>query len=103
MEIVRHQFDSICRKVLRDEIRKLYGPFAAQDKGIFAIENEERVPIHFKMTLTIKEAAEYSNVGINKIDALLKQSNCPFVLNVGIRKLVKHREFEEHIRREISI
>ena len=38
---------------------------------------EERVPIYRKMALTIREAAEYSNIGINKIDAMLKQPNCP--------------------------
>ena len=38
---------------------KLYGLFTGQSKGTFAMENEERVPIHLKMTLTIKEAAEY--------------------------------------------
>ena len=51
--------------------------------------------INHKLLLTIKEAAEYSNIGINKIDALLKQPNCPFVLYVGTRKLVKRKEFEE--------
>lgn len=56
-----------------------------------------------KLTLTIKEAAEYSNIGINKIDTLLKQPNFPFVLFVGTRKLVKRREFEEYIRRELTI
>lgn len=66
-------------------------------------KNEVRVPIHLKLTLTIKEAAEYSNIGINKIDTMLKQPNCPFVLFVGTRKLVKHREFEEYIRRELII
>lgn len=55
------------------------------------------------MTLTIKEAAEYSNIGINKIDSMLRQPNCPFVLYVGTRKLVKRREFEDYIRREITI
>ena len=35
------------------------------------------VPIYHKLTLTIKEAAEYSNIGINKIESLLKQPNCP--------------------------
>ena len=29
----------------------------------------ERVPIHLKLALTSKEAAEYSNIGINKIDS----------------------------------
>lgn len=62
-----------------------------------------RLWIHLKMTLTIKEAAEYSNIGINKIDTMLKQPNCPFVLFVGTRKLVKRREFEEYIRREVVI
>ncbi len=37
------------------------------------------VPIHLKMTLTTKEAAEYSNIGINKIDSMLRSPNCPFV------------------------
>lgn len=66
-------------------------------------ETEVRVPIHLKMALTIREAAEYSNIGINKIDAMLKQPNCPFVLYVGTRKLVKRREFEEYIHRELII
>lgn len=63
----------------------------------------ERVPIYHKMTLTIKEAAEYSNIGINKIESLLKQPNCPFVLFVGTRKLVKRQEFEEYIRGKLVI
>ena len=63
----------------------------------------ERVPIHCKMTLTIREAAEYSNIGINKIDTLLKQPHCPFVLFVGSRKRVKRQEFEEFIRGKLVI
>ena len=66
-------------------------------------ETEVRVPIHLKITLTIREAAEYSNIGINMIDSMLKQPNCPFVLYVGTRKLVKRKEFEEYIRRELII
>lgn len=66
-------------------------------------EAEVKVPIHLKITLTIREAAEYSNIGINKIDFMLKQPNCPFVLYVGTRKLVKRREFEEYIHRELII
>ena len=62
-----------------------------------------RVPIHCKMTLTIREAAEYSNIGINKIETLLKQPHCPFVLYVGSRKLVQRQEFEEFIRGKLVI
>ena len=66
-------------------------------------KTEVHVPIHLKMTLTIKEAAEYSNIDINKINTMLKQPNCPFVLFVGTRKLIKRREFEEYIWRELII
>ncbi|PWM52036.1 MAG: DNA-binding protein [Clostridiales bacterium] len=67
------------------------------------MKNEVKVPIHLKMTLTIKEAAEYSNIGINKIDALLKEPKCPFVLYVGTKKLVKRKEFEDYISKKIFI
>lgn len=64
---------------------------------------EEKVPINLKVTMTIREAAEYSSIGINKIDNLLKQPNCPFVLFVGSRKLVKRKEFEEYIHNKLMI
>jgi len=66
-------------------------------------ETLEKVPIHQKMTLTIREAAEYSNIGINKIDQMLRTPNCPFVLFVGSRKLVKRKEFEEYIHNSLVI
>ena len=61
------------------------------------------VPTHLKMTLTTKEAAEYSNIGINKIDSMLKTPNCPFVLFVGTKKLVKRKEFEQIISEKLVI
>ena len=62
-----------------------------------------KVPIHLKMTLTTNEAAEYSNIGINKIDSMLRSPNCPFVLFVGTKKLVKRKEFEQYIRQRLVI
>ena len=61
------------------------------------------LPIDRKRLLSIREAAEYSNIGINKIDELLKQPNCPFVLYVGTKKLVKRRAFEEFIEGRVAI
>ena len=63
----------------------------------------DKVPIHLKTTLTIREAAEYSNIGINKIDSMLRTPNCPFVLYVGTKKLVKRKEFEEFISSKLLI
>ena len=67
------------------------------------MRDSESVPIYLKLTLSIKEASEYSNIGINKIDAMLKQPNCPFVLYVGSKKLVKRKEFEAYISSKLII
>ena len=61
------------------------------------------LPIDRKMLLSIREAAEYSNIGINKIDEMLKRPNCPFVLYVGTKKLVKRRAFEAYIEGKVAI
>lgn len=63
---------------------------------------QEKISAHLKMkmTMTIKEAAEYSNIGINKIESMLRAPNCPFVLFVGTKKLVKRKEFEEFISKK---
>lgn len=67
------------------------------------MEHSNEVPIHLKMTLTIKEAAAYSSIGINKIESMLRSPNCPFVLYVGTKKLVKRKEFEQFISNRLVI
>ena len=67
------------------------------------MEENTNVPINQKLTLTIKEASIYSNIGINKIDSMLRTPRCPFVLYVGNKKLVKRKEFEEFIARTLMI
>ncbi len=61
------------------------------------------IPFWCKLNLTIKEAAAYSNIGINKIENLLKQPQCNFVLYVGNKKLVKRKEFESYISKSLEI
>ena len=68
------------------------------------MDNEiSKVPIHLKVSLTAREAAEYSNIGINKIASMLRTPNCPFVLFVGTTKLVKRKEFEHFISQRLVI
>ena len=64
---------------------------------------EINVPICEKAALTIEEAAEYSNLGQNRLSELLKQPRCTFVLYVGKKKLVKRREFDQFISQSIQI
>jgi len=64
---------------------------------------QSSVPIWRKTTLTIREAAEYSNIGINRLDRLLKEPSCGFVLWVGTKKLVKRKAFEEYLANVLEI
>ena len=63
-----------------------------------------KVPIWEKVTLTIDEAAEYSNIGINRINEMLNNPSCPFVLFVGKgKRLVKGKEFERYLEKTNNI
>ena len=53
----------------------------------------EKVPIYHKVCLTIEEASEYSNIGINKMQSIAANPRCSFVLYVGYAI--------RHIRRSI--
>jgi len=64
---------------------------------------EIEIPFWLKLNLTIPEAAAYSNIGINRIENLLKQPKCDFVLYVGNKKLVKRKEFEQYISGSLEI
>ena len=61
------------------------------------------VPIENKIVLTIPETAGISNIGQNRINKLLKAPNCPFVLYVGNKKLVKRKEFEKFLSDRFEI
>lgn len=61
------------------------------------------VPIWQKSNLTLEEAAAYSGIGICKIRSLSNDDNCPFVLWIGSKRLIKRRLFDEYIEKMYSI
>lgn len=63
----------------------------------------EKIPLWEKANLTIEEAAEYSNIGQNRISEMLRMPRCPFVLYVGKKKLVKRKEFEKFLSDSIEL
>ncbi len=62
-----------------------------------------KVEIKDKLNMTIREAAIYSNIGINKIEDMVRQPNCPFVLYIGRKKLIKRNEFEKYLEKVIEL
>lgn len=61
------------------------------------MKEKEKVPIYLKQNLTLEETAEYSNIGINRLQMLVKEPNCKFVLHVGKKHLIKREKFDEYI------
>ena len=64
---------------------------------------KKSVPIWEKVTLTLEEAAEYSNIGINKIRSLSNNPRCNWVIYVGKKRLIKRREFEKFISENVEL
>ena len=56
-----------------------------------------------KLTLTIQEASEYSGIGINTIRRISNGDDCPFVLYVGNKRMIKRRVFEKYLEEQYSI
>ncbi len=68
------------------------------------MKQKETVPIPQKLLLTVEEAAIYSNIGITKIYEIINKPMCNFVIYVGKKKrLIKRKEFEEFISKNIEI
>ena len=74
-----------------------------EKKGVWMTEIRYEIHIWQKVMLTKEEAAAYSHIGINKLEELLKIPNCPFVLYVGKKKLIKRREFEAFLTENVEI
>lgn len=63
----------------------------------------KEVPIWEKSNLTVEEAAAYSGIGVNRIREISNADDCPFVLWVGTKRLIKRRKFDEFIANVYSI
>jgi len=62
-----------------------------------------KIPIWEKANLTPEEAAAYYGIGMNKIRALTDCANCPYVLWVGNKRLIKRKAFEKYLENQYSV
>lgn len=72
-------------------------------KGFIIERSSNIIPIWQKSNLTVEETAAYSGIGVNKIRDLSNDENCPFVLWVGSKRLIKRRLFDTYIEKQYSI
>lgn len=61
------------------------------------------VPLWHKSNLTIEEAAAYTGIGIGKLYDMTSCEDCPFVLWIGNRRLIKRQAFDEYIAKMYSV
>ena len=66
-------------------------------------KNIKDVAIADKALLTLEEAANYFNIGINKLSIMTNEENCPYVVWNGSKRLIKRKPFEEYLYRSYSI
>ena len=61
------------------------------------------VPIWEKANLTLEEAAAYYGIGFNKLRSLTDTDDCPYVLWVGNKRLIKRKLFERYLESQYSV
>ena len=66
-------------------------------------EKMNKVPIWHKANLTIEEAMEYTGIGRDKLYDMTSQEDCPFVLWIGSKRLIKRKRLEEFLDKRYSI
>jgi len=56
-----------------------------------------------KSLLTLEEAAMYFNIGINRLRTMTNDDDCPYVLWIGSKRLIKRKPFEEYLYKQYSV
>lgn len=68
------------------------------------MNKENSVPVWHKYTLTITEASNYFNIGEKKMRQLVQENaTADFLLNNGVKVLIKRAKFEQFLDETCSI
>lgn len=62
-------------------------------------KNKYDIPLWCKPTLSIEEAVAYTGIGRGKLYELTNPEDCPFVLWIGNRRMIKRKAFDEYIEK----
>ena len=69
------------------------------------VRNKDKydIPMWHRPTISIAEASAYSGIGTGKLYEMTDTEDCPFVLWVGTRRVIKRKPFVEYLERQYSI
>lgn len=88
-----------------DPVNKMFitsRPAIEADSKHVSIANTD-IPIWQKECFTLSEAAEIYNIGINRLRDISNDENCPFVMYVGNKRLIKRKPFEAYLAHVYSL
>ena len=75
-------------------------------KGCDFMTNDKSasVPVKDKYAMDIKEASEYFGIGERKLRQIIKENlDTGFVLQNGVKYLIKRRQFEQYLEPRTSV
>jgi len=61
------------------------------------------VPLWHKVTLNLEETMAYTGIGKDKLREMTNREDCPFVLWIGNKRLIKRKVFDEYIAKMYSV
>lgn len=61
---------------------------------------DRKIPAWEKITITVDEAANLTNIGKTKIYDLMKERDCDFALQVGKKILIKREPFIRYLMKK---
>lgn len=64
---------------------------------------QQHIPLGERYCLTLEQAAQYTNIGINRLREISNTEDCPFVLWVGSKRLLKRKQLEEFLDKVDSL
>ncbi len=68
------------------------------------MSSEARVEVKDKFCLTIDEASEYFNIGEKKLRKIVADNiNSGFVIQNGVKILIKRRRFEDYLEETTAL
>lgn len=61
------------------------------------------VPVWHKITMNMDETMAYTGIGRDKLREMTNRENCPFVLWIGNKRLIKRKVLDEYISKMYSV
>ena len=105
LDVSKYEFSMEAQKETRTILyfRKGLDIKAAEENQVVKKSRRPDIPFWEKSSLTIDEASVYSGVGRDKLREMTDREDCPFVLWIGSKRLIRRKRFDDYLDKAFSI